>query len=207
MIRFGGSSLSASAVRNGVGAHQGKLRKRGSRRAQETDLVLYPSVDFGHARFADAHLVSDPALRAAPERTGWVEISSLEVVGMTGARRVAHLFQVEVQPDAGLSPRDLFAEALLELFDVAEEALVLGLEVHEVGALRQFEVLLQGGKVDLGTGRGGGHVSERASERGEGRASLSHFLAIMVLCHARRKGVDKGQPGVWPCARLGVRTL
>ena len=66
----------------------------------------------------------------------------------------AHLFQVEVEPDAGLGSRDFFAEALFEFFNVAEEAFVLGFEVHKVGAFREFEVLLQGCEIDLHAGGG-----------------------------------------------------
>jgi hypothetical protein len=76
----------------------------------------------------------------------------------------AHLFQVEVEPDAGLGSRDFFAEALFEFFNVAEEAFVLGFEVHKVGAFREFEVLLQGCEIDLHAG-GGGVVGASGSVR------------------------------------------
>ena len=181
-------NLTASMLR-ARGREEGQYRERAERGAeadarcaQEADLVLYPRVDLGELALARAHLVADPALQRERERER-ESASRLFSTATRLERSRAHLFEVEVEPDAGLGARDLLAQLLLEALDVAKEALVLGLEVHEVGALRQLEVLLEGGKVNL---RGGfaGQLGDLGGCRGSERA---HLLPVVVLRAGRTR--------------------
>ena len=59
------------------------------------------------------------------------------------------LFEVQIQTHTCHSPGNFFTKALLQLFNVRHETLILGLHQHKVTTLQELDLRLELRKVDL----------------------------------------------------------